>query len=122
MRPLGLGDLFFNPDDPLHPDADDEFRRGRRRLISFRIRNMHGPRSGRDRISSNNAAEVQSQCGPRVITNTGATHSLPWLTLENRSRSGRCHQTRGRFGKRWDWSAQVVAIQLSPGSLGLRSR
>jgi MoxR-like ATPase len=22
--PLGLGDLFFNPDDPLHPDADDE--------------------------------------------------------------------------------------------------
>jgi MoxR-like ATPase len=23
--PMGLGDLFFNPDDPLHPDADDEF-------------------------------------------------------------------------------------------------
>ena len=22
--PLGLGDLFFNPDDPLHPDAQDE--------------------------------------------------------------------------------------------------
>src|SRR5206468_4712456 len=22
--PLGLGDLFFNPDDPLHPDAEDE--------------------------------------------------------------------------------------------------
>jgi MoxR-like ATPase len=22
--PLGLGDLFFSPDDPLHPDADDE--------------------------------------------------------------------------------------------------
>jgi hypothetical protein len=22
--PMGLGDLFFNPDDPLHPDADDE--------------------------------------------------------------------------------------------------
>ncbi len=22
--PLGLGDLFFNPDDPLHPDADDQ--------------------------------------------------------------------------------------------------
>jgi MoxR-like ATPase len=23
--PMGLGDLFFSPDDPLHPDADDEF-------------------------------------------------------------------------------------------------
>jgi MoxR-like ATPase len=23
--PLGLGDLFFSPDDPLHPDADDAF-------------------------------------------------------------------------------------------------
>jgi MoxR-like ATPase len=22
--PMGLGDLFFDPDDPLHPDADDE--------------------------------------------------------------------------------------------------
>jgi MoxR-like ATPase len=22
--PLGLGDLFFNPDDPLHPDADED--------------------------------------------------------------------------------------------------
>ena len=22
--PLGLGDLFFSPDDPLHPDADDD--------------------------------------------------------------------------------------------------
>lgn len=22
--PLGLGDLFFNPDDPLHPDLDDD--------------------------------------------------------------------------------------------------
>lgn len=22
--PMGLGDLFFGPDDPLHPDADDE--------------------------------------------------------------------------------------------------
>jgi MoxR-like ATPase len=22
--PMGLGDLFFNPDDPLHPDAEDE--------------------------------------------------------------------------------------------------
>src|SRR5213592_4368494 len=22
--PMGLGDLFFNPDDPLHPDLDDE--------------------------------------------------------------------------------------------------
>jgi hypothetical protein len=21
---LGLGDLFFDPSDPLHPDADDE--------------------------------------------------------------------------------------------------
>jgi hypothetical protein len=24
--PMGLGDLFFNPDDPLHPDAEDEDR------------------------------------------------------------------------------------------------
>ncbi len=24
QTPLGLGDLFFSPDDPLHPDADDE--------------------------------------------------------------------------------------------------
>jgi MoxR-like ATPase len=23
--PMGLGDLFFSPNDPLHPDADDEF-------------------------------------------------------------------------------------------------
>ncbi|MDQ3330462.1 MAG: ATPase, partial [Planctomycetota bacterium] len=22
--PMGLGDFFFNPDDPLHPDADEE--------------------------------------------------------------------------------------------------
>ena len=22
--PLGLGDFFFSPDDPLHPDRDDE--------------------------------------------------------------------------------------------------
>jgi hypothetical protein len=22
--PLGLGDLFFSPDDPLHPDAPDD--------------------------------------------------------------------------------------------------
>ena len=22
--PMGLGDLFFDPGDPLHPDADDE--------------------------------------------------------------------------------------------------
>jgi hypothetical protein len=22
--PLGLADLFFDPDDPLHPDRDDE--------------------------------------------------------------------------------------------------
>ncbi len=22
--PMGLGDLFFDPDDPLHPDAEDE--------------------------------------------------------------------------------------------------
>jgi hypothetical protein len=22
--PLGLGDLFFSPDDPLHPDAEGE--------------------------------------------------------------------------------------------------
>lgn len=26
MVPMGLGDFFFSPDDPLHPDADfDEF-------------------------------------------------------------------------------------------------
>ena len=24
LTPMGLGDLFFNPDDPLHPDAEDE--------------------------------------------------------------------------------------------------
>jgi MoxR-like ATPase len=24
FTPMGLGDLFFNPDDPLHPDLDDE--------------------------------------------------------------------------------------------------
>src|SRR5215468_3052320 len=24
MTPMGLGDLFFNPDDPLHPDAAEE--------------------------------------------------------------------------------------------------
>jgi MoxR-like ATPase len=24
MLPMGLGDLFFDPDDPLHPDADEE--------------------------------------------------------------------------------------------------
>ena len=22
--PMGLGDFFFNPDDPLHPDAEDD--------------------------------------------------------------------------------------------------
>ena len=22
--PMGLGDLFFDPDDPLHPDVDDD--------------------------------------------------------------------------------------------------
>ncbi|MDP1796673.1 MAG: ATPase, partial [Planctomycetaceae bacterium] len=22
--PMGLGDFFFDPDDPLHPDHDDE--------------------------------------------------------------------------------------------------
>ncbi len=22
--PMGLGDLFFGPEDPLHPDADDD--------------------------------------------------------------------------------------------------
>ena len=22
--PMGLGDLFFDPGDPLHPDADDD--------------------------------------------------------------------------------------------------
>ena len=22
--PLGLGDFFFDPDDPLHPDRDDD--------------------------------------------------------------------------------------------------
>ena len=22
--PMGLGDIFFDPGDPLHPDADDE--------------------------------------------------------------------------------------------------
>jgi hypothetical protein len=22
MVPMGLGDFFFDPDDPLHPDAD----------------------------------------------------------------------------------------------------
>ncbi len=24
LTPMGLGDLFFSPDDPLHPDAEDE--------------------------------------------------------------------------------------------------
>src|SRR5262249_6705502 len=24
MTPMGLGDLFFNPDDPLHPDAAED--------------------------------------------------------------------------------------------------
>ena len=42
--PMGLGDLFFDPDDPLHPDADDDPFERRRRATSSDDRRSCVPR------------------------------------------------------------------------------
>ena len=37
LTPMGLADLFFDPDDPLHPDAEDEDWTRKRRTIDSAV-------------------------------------------------------------------------------------